>query len=236
MIANLRTKIRDGESRGGRTPLTSTPPLDSLAKLESRIGRTYKARVETARRHQLRGNYWNVALVLASLTTTIVSIVSLAAPEVYGARSAVLMVALGAVTLVVSVLVSSAQFQVNAEKFFRAYRGLQKLWARAHLASSTISDAEKRAQAASEIDSEYQEVLDDTGNHSPADFYRAFPAALRLKTAPQEAGQRDTVRLGEYVSRKVTVLASVAFTWFPIFLAIAMATLLIPAVVWFIGG
>lgn len=242
MTSDPHPESHDGASRGGRTSnptstVDSTIPIeaDSLTGLEQRLSKTYKARVHTARRYQLRGNYWNVALVIASLTTTTVSIVNLVSEEVYGDRSGALLVVLGVVTLVVSVLVSSAQFGVNAEKFFRAYRGLQKLWVEAHRADLTIRDFGERASKAEKIDADYQEILDDTGNHSPADFYRAFPAVWVLGKKAKAPGKSDVVGGFEYLKRRGIVASSSLFTWFPVLLALAMLALLIPAVMWFLG-
>lgn len=242
MTSDPQPESHDGASRGGRT---SNPVImvdssisieaDALGGLEQRLSKTYKARVQTARRYQLRGNYWNVALVIASLTTTTVSIVNLVSDEVYGNRSDALLVVLGVVTLVVSVLVSSAQFSVNAEKFFRAYRGLQKLWVEAHRADLSIRDLGLRNSEAERIDKEYQEILDDTGNHSPADFYRAFPAVWARGRKAKDPGKSDVVGGLEYLMRRGVVASSSLFTWFPVLLALAMLALLTPAVMWFLG-
>lgn len=208
---------------------------DALRVLERRLQRTYKSRVQTARRYQARGNNWNLALVLASLTTAAVSVVALSSSTVYGDRSEALLVVLGIVTLVVSVLVTSAQFQVHAEKFFRAYRTIQKLWVEADMQSRALVDPAPRNSAAERIDADYQSVLDDTNNHSPADFFKAFPG-VRESSAAAAAEKADLVSSREYWRRKVIVWASDIFTALPVFLALGMLLLLVPAVVWFAGG
>lgn len=208
---------------------------DALDTLERRLQRTYRARVETARRYQARGNYWNVALVLASLTTATVSVVSLTSPGVYGDRGAALMVVLGIVTLVVSVLVTSAQFQVQAEKFFHAYRSLQKLWVQADMESRGLTNRIERDEAATKIDLEYQAVLDDTNNHSPADFFKAFPGVQSSSKAAAIADPADIAGWREIARRRLTVLASDTFTVLPLILALGMLLLLGPAAAWFIG-
>lgn len=209
---------------------------DALAILERRLQRTYKARVETARRYQARGNYWNVALVLASLTTAAVSVVSITAPDVYGPRGATLMVVLGIITLVVSVLVTSAQFQVQAEKFFHAYRSLQKLWVSADMESRKLTRTWDRNAAAARIDLDYQAVLDDTNNHSPADFYKAFPGVIASSPAGKTADPSDAVTRQEFYRRKVIVWGSNLFTYLPIIVALGLLLLLLPAVLWFAGA
>lgn len=209
---------------------------DALMVLERRLERTYKSRVETARRYQARGDNWNLALVLASLTTAAVSVVALSSSNVYGDRSEALLVVLGIVTLVVSVLVTSAQFQVQAEKFFRAYRTIQKLWVEADLLSRALEDPASRNSGAERIDAEYQSVLDDTNNHSPADFFKAFPGVRESSPAAATAEKGDLVTNREFSRRKVIVWASDIFTALPILLALGLLLLLIPAVVWFAGG
>ncbi len=215
---------------------TSNDQPDALAILERRLQRTYKARVETARRYQARGNYWNVALVLASLTTAAVSVVSITAPDVYGPRGATLMVVLGIVTLVVSVLVTSAQFQVQAEKFFHAYRSLQKLWVSADMESRKLTHPSDRNAAAARIDLDYQAVLDDTNNHSPADFYTAFPGVIATSTAGKSADPSDAVSRREFYRRKIIVWGSNLFTYLPVIMAVGLLLLLVPAVLWFGGA
>ena len=209
---------------------------DALAVLERRLQRTYKSRVQTARRYQARGNNWNLALVLASLTTAAVSVVALSSSTVYGNRSTALLVVLGIVTLVVSVLVTSAQFQVQAEKFFRAYRTIQKLWVEADMQSRALEDPGLRNSAAERIDADYQSVLDDTNNHSPADFSKAFPGLRESSAAAAAAEKGDLVTNRDFWRRKVIVWASDIFTALPVLLALGMLLLLVPAVIWFAGG
>lgn len=226
--------MENPENNPASTAEASTP--DALAVLERRLQRTYKSRVQTARRYQSRGNNWNLALVLASLTTAAVSVVALSSSTVYGDRSEALLVVLGIATLVVSVLVTSAQFQVQAEKFFRAYRTIQKLWVEADMHSRALEDPAQRNSAAERIDADYQSVLDDTNNHSPADFYKAFPGVRESSPAAAEAEKGDLVTNREFWRRKVIVWGSDVFTALPVFLALGMLLLLIPAVTWFAGG
>ncbi|WP_341954562.1 SLATT domain-containing protein [Microbacterium sp. LWH13-1.2] len=207
---------------------------DALSALSRRIQRTYKSRVETARRHQKRGNYWNFALVVASLTGTSVAVVSLTDPSVYGERGSALMVVLGIVTLVVSVLVTSAQFQVQAEKFFHAYRSLQKLWVASDLAKRSLTDTRERNERADEIDRDYQSVLDDTDNHSPADFFKAFPGELK-RNKPSGVDPADRLSIVAFSKRKLIVLGSNIFTFLPVLGSIALLLLLTPAAKWLLG-
>lgn len=224
------------DSGGHDNPSGPTDGPDALAALEWRLHRTYKARMETARRQQARGNNWNVALVLASLSTVTVSVVTLAAKDVYGEQSEALMVVLGAATLVVSVLVTSAQFQVQAEKFFNAYRNLQKLWVEADREAKSLTNAQERNAASARIDASYQDILDDTANHIPADFYKGFPGVVKPTALDPNSDRGGLVSRPEFIRRKCVVAFSELFTILPLLIGTSMMLLLIPAVRWFLGA
>jgi hypothetical protein len=167
--------------------------------------------------------------VVAAVVTTSASIVSLVDPEALGARGAVVLAIAGVLTLVASLLVTSADYSARSERFFRAYRSLQALSTKVEFEASHLEGDEKAVRAR-ELDFEYQAILDTTGNHSPADHFKANPPVL---AGSRGAGTSDDavgpVRFAAvWVQRAFSSLATIL----PLALAVASVALATPMIRW----
>lgn len=221
----------NGSDRGDRasrdTNNVREDPLDILAR---RTYQTYLIRLKTANRTRLRGQLWNIPLVTSAVVTLIVAVVSLNSPGVYNDRTEVLLVALSVLTLVASIIVPSANYAVNAERLFSAYRGLQRLSVDLERESMRLRMARTRNRLAARASHEYQEILDRTQNHSGADYW----SVIRAQNAQQRVKGGPIVSIP--ASGHAQMVASWCLTALPVVLAVALLPLLWPAILWMRGG
>ncbi|MGW9587794.1 SLATT domain-containing protein [Microbacterium sp. NPDC055455] len=197
--------------------------------LARRTYATYLARLRTANRTRLRGQLWNLPLVTSPVVTLIVAVVSLNAPDVYSDRTDLLLVVLSVLTLVASIIVPSANYAVNAERLFTAYRGLQRLSVDLERDSQRLRLGWRRNRVAARASHEYQEILDRTQNHSGADYW----GVIRFQNVGRRAKGDDLVKIP--FSGYAQLVASWSLTALPVALALALVPLLFPAVGWMFG-
>lgn len=197
--------------------------------LTRRTYATYLTRLRTANRTRLRGQLWNLPLVTSPVVTLIVAVVSLSAPQVYSDRTDLLLVVLTVLTLVASIIVPSANYSVNAERLFAAYRGLQRLSVDLERESKRLRLGWRRNQVAARASHEYQEILDRTQNHSGADYW----GVVRSQNASRRADGAAPVKIP--FSGRTQLVASWCLTALPVALAVALLPLLVPAIGWMFG-
>jgi len=230
--ARANGKSRNDLGRGGRTsPRAREGQRDALAMLEDRTYDTYRARLQTANRMRVRGQLWNLPLVGSALVTVLVALVALYAPNVYSDRTDVLLTILSVLTLVVSSIVSTANYAVNSERLFNAYRGLQRLSADIERENLRLKSSRRRNSLAARASLEYQEILDRTQNHSGADYWRM----IRERNASRRA-QGDSRIVSIPVGARFALAASWCLTALPVGLTIALIPLAAPGVGWMLGG
>lgn len=197
--------------------------------LARRTYTTYLARLRTANRTRLRGQLWNLPLVTSPVVTLIVAVVSLNAPDVYSDRTDLLLVVLSVLTLVASIIVPSANYAVNAERLFTAYRGLQRLSVDLERESKRLRLGWRRNRVAARASHEYQEILDRTQNHSGADHW----GVVRSQNVGRRAKGDLVVKIP--FSGYAQLVASWSLTALPVALAVALVPLLYPAIAWMFG-
>jgi hypothetical protein len=190
---------------------------------------TYLARLRTANRTRLRGQLWNLPLVTSPVVTLIIAVVSLNAPGVYSDRTELLLVVLSVLTLVASIIVPSANYAVNAERLFTAYRGLQRLSVDLERESKRLRSGWRRNRVAARASHEYQEILDRTQNHSGADHW----GVVRSQNIARRANGESRVKIP--FSGHAQLVASWILTALPVALAVALVPLVIPAIAWMFG-
>lgn len=146
--------------------------VDSLQKIEDRSYKTYKARMYASRRLALRGKAWNASLLSLTVATTIASIGLLTNEEMYGAAGPTIFACLAVLSLVISLVVAGQNYSGRSRDLFNNYRRLQRLSTEVEYLrlKNDVADPEK-VQA---LLSRYNDLLDDSENHSEADYERTF--------------------------------------------------------------
>lgn len=200
------------------------PVGSGISNLEWRIKWTYRARLETSKRMHDRSLTWNSLLVTASTVTTIISIVLLADPLAYGSRGSVFVVVAGVLTLATSLLVTSANYAVRAQTFFRGYRDLQRLWVDVSQADGEDGDEQRK------LEERYQQLLDQLPNHSEADY---LVAKSKQPHSPESKIEERTFRgVRVATTNCFKIWRSKLATLLPVGISALMLLLLTPTVVW----
>lgn len=211
---------------------------NGLGELARRVEKTYRARLMMAKRLQLRAAHWNTALVALTLSATVASTALLFQTRAYGAHGDVLLVIVAIFTLVASLTVASTNYPEKARRAFEVYRQLQRLAVQiASAAADPPRTARKRKMVYSAFDRSYQTVLDESENHSAADYARAVQFGVRM--VPNDVPIRsrfDLVSGREYVGRSLQIVGSQAVTLAPVALTFGSAVFAIPALVWTVSG
>lgn len=241
MSADELAPKRDGESRRRPDPIDASEasgieaanaevPSDPRQRLEDRYYRTYLSRLAMGKRIQARGKAWNAALVALSTAAAIASMALLREPEAYGSQGDLLFAMVGVLTLVASLVVANANYGVRAQEAFSAYRAIQKIAAKLE-GMPNFKDRENHAATMGEIDRDYQYILDNSDNHSAADFFTGVPGRLKSKRH-RCSGKTDHrhVSLHTWLSEQAIRVGSVVATLFPLVLVVAATLLTIPAI------
>ena len=210
---------------------------DELSQLERRVGKTYRAHLVMAKRLQRRDRYWTFALICLSVTSTLSAVALLTDSSIYGAEGATLWTLMGVGTLAVSLVLANADYRTRSEDAFRAYRQLQRLWARLAYQSQQLVRRNGRRKHAIEGDASYQGLLDSMPNHSPSDYY----SSVRLFTkaaAPYDKGnaEHELMSRSKVASARAQQLASAAGTAVPLLISGVSALSLSPVIVFFTNG
>jgi ABC-type multidrug transport system fused ATPase/permease subunit len=136
--------------------------------IEQRSYKTYKARLRSAQRLQRLGHAWNAALISTSVATTVASVALLIDSTVYGVRSDVMLVGVSILGLTASFVVAGRNYGARAREMTSSYRKIQRISVEAEhlrLAGDAVSE-----QVVDLVD-RYQNLLDESENHTEADFY-----------------------------------------------------------------
>lgn len=213
----------DGESR--RRPDPPEAAHKRREKLERRYYHTYLSRLEMGKRIQRRGLLWNGALVAVSAAAAVSSIVLLRFPAAYAGDGELLLAIIGVFTLTASLVVANANYSVRARDAFGAYRSIQRLSARVE---SSVNAANLDGEL-DEIDSEYQLILDNSENHSAADYFRAVPGKLEIKSHVCDDKNRHRHVRALVLARELLVKgASSSATILPTLLIVVATLLVVP--------
>lgn len=160
------------------TPTPSGQPAlgdfrGQLQILERRSYDTYRARLQASIRLGQRARAWNTSLIALAFSTTVASIGMLKDPSMYGASGDVLLVCLGVLALVVSLVTSGLDYSGRSRNMFVNYRKLQTVSARAERAA--LNPQLHNARFVERMHGRYDDLLDESENHSPADHLRLQP-------------------------------------------------------------
>ena len=194
-------------------PLTDVT-LQPAFLLERRCYKTYLARLQACQRLARRNRAWNASLIALTTATTIASIGMLSDDHMYGDKGATLLVCVSTLTLVASLVTSGLDYSGRSKDMFVNYRKVQRI---AVLAEAAKSDPSINVQ---ELRDEYNELMDESENHTSGDHFRA-------------QRQQSLVSTDTPPSRTAAIVLEDVLTYAPyVSLAVALA-LTIPLVVWF---
>lgn len=165
-----------GEPMGGRT-FGNGRQVDSLQKIEDRSYKSYKGRMYASQRLALRGKAWNASLLSLTVATTIASIGLLTNDGMYGAAGPTVFACLAVLSLVISLVVAGQNYNGRSRDLFNNYRRLQRLSTEAEYLrdNNDVVDQDK----VEALLSRYNDLLDDSENHSEADYERTLDEGSR---------------------------------------------------------
>jgi len=153
------------------TYLEETPAM----RLHRRSYNTYSARLKARERLASRNHAWNASLVALTTSATIASVGMLTDPQMYGDNGDTLLVCVSILTLVASLVTSGLDYSGRSRDMFVNYRRVQRLSVKAEAAETdTGIDV-------SELESEYDALMDESENHTAGDHYRAERQQLKDK-------------------------------------------------------
>jgi conflict system pore-forming effector with SLATT domain len=212
---------------------------DQLDWISVRIYKTYGARREAAKRLQARSTVWNSVLVFTAIVVAVAACLVILDRKSLGFRGEADLAVLGLLSLVASLIVASAKYDVRAERHFRGYRALQELASRADLARGALRSTAKRNTASRSVDVEYQRILDESENHTGADHFRASPPIRRGSRKAQHVRpeqRNDVVTWQRYAAARVQLAGSWLLTLGPFLLLAAPIGLALRILNWLLGA
>ncbi|WP_369012403.1 SLATT domain-containing protein [Nocardioides imazamoxiresistens] len=142
---------------------------------ERRTYITFVSRARASQRLQLRGTLWMIALSVASAATLCASVISLsntARPVSTSDLSATLF---ALATLVLSLITSALNYQSRSRDLFHSFRAIQRVSASIESLRATTTTDTAICDSRAELESRYQDALDQSENHTTADYHRAMP-------------------------------------------------------------
>lgn len=154
----------------GEWPGIRTIELHSFELLEHRSFVTYKARLQAHDRLARSNRAWKASLLALTVSTTVASVGLLSDDTMYGVAGPTTLVALSFLTLAVSLTVAERDYGARARNMFSNYRRAQQISTEAehhHLAGTAPG------QELTELSARYSALLDDSENHTTADFQAA---------------------------------------------------------------
>ncbi|MBO4205871.1 SLATT domain-containing protein [Micromonospora echinofusca] len=188
-----------------------------LSKLETRAYNTYKARLEASKRLESRSRAVNGLVVALTLSALISAAGMLRDREIYGPNGDAIWLYISILTFAGSLTSSSMGYAARSRNMFQNYRKIQRLSVRAESAKS--DPAQFTREAFEKLSSEYNDLLDESENHTTADYLRA-----RSQFAP---GTRPSK------AERLRVFASDALSWIPWLAVLVPVALVVPAVMAF---
>jgi hypothetical protein len=172
---------------------------EKLATLEKRTYETYKTRLEACKRLEERSRAVNGLVVALSLSGLIAAAGMLRDRDLYGPNGDALWLFIAILTFAGSLASSSMGYAARSRNMFQNYRKIQRLAVRAESAKS--DPAQCNREAFEKLSSEYDDLLDESENHTTADYLRA-----RSQFAP-------TIK--PTTAQRLNVVGSVALSWLP---------------------
>jgi hypothetical protein len=129
--------------------------------VNDKIWFTYKARIRAHDRLSRNDLYSQILLVWYALASTILAIVAVRYPEIFGKNTDIISAVLSTALLVLSMLVTGRDYRGRSLEMRKNYLALQSLHRKLSTAPPLISiiDAEK----------EYEKLLDSVENHAQID-------------------------------------------------------------------
>lgn len=153
--------------------------------LEDRSYRTYRARLKASQRLQTRAMVWNAVLIGMSVATSVAGIGLLTNSSLFGEHGQVLLCSTSVLTLATSLVVTSRDYTGRARDMTANYRKIQRLSADLERNRST-SDVFKID--VDRLYRRYNDLLDESENHTSADYYLAcLPAKEKAYTGATTA-------------------------------------------------
>ena len=188
-----------------------------LATLEKRSYNTYKARLEACKRLETRARALNGLVVALSLSIVIAAGGMLRDRDLYGPNGDALWLFISILTFAGSLASSSIGYAARSRNMFQNYRKLQRLSVQVETAQG---DAHQWSRECFEsLSAEYDDLLDESENHTTADFLRA-----RQQFDPGRAAT---------LHEKIRIVASIVLSNAPWLALVIPVLLVIPAFVAF---
>lgn len=179
--------------------------LKQLEYIADRSYKTYKARLKASERLQARQRAWNTCLIAFSVAMTISSIGLLTDGKMYGQAGPTVLVCVSVLALVASLVVAGLNYGVRSRDMFMNYRGVQRLSVETE---ALLDGGEADVESIRELSSRYDALLDESENHTSADFKAADPEA---EVSVWHVRAAVTLTLLPYAALVVPVLVVVPF-------------------------
>jgi hypothetical protein len=153
-----------------------------------------------------RHRAWNASLIATSTATTIASVALLTDESIYGEAGPTLLVCASILTLIASLVASGLDYSGRSRDMFVNYRRIQRLSAKVERMlgnPATVSRQELEL-----LHDTYDALLDESENHTQADYYHAFPSDMK-RTA--EVWGEDLLSSAPYLSFGAPVALLIPF-------------------------
>jgi hypothetical protein len=147
--------------------------LSELQLIEDRTYKTYKSRLKASERLRALGQAWNFSMLALCTSTAVATIGLLTDDKMYGAAGPTLVAVLAVLSLIASLVVAAQSYPARSRDMFASYRRVQRISATAE--SLRLRDSAPSQSQIDELLKAYNDALDDSENHSGADYLRAFP-------------------------------------------------------------
>jgi len=97
----------------------------------------------------------------------------LTSPELYGKNGSTVLVCTSVLSLVASLMTTNMDYAGRSRDMYLNYRKIQRI--SVELEQLRLSSANEFTEKLNEISNHYQDILDETENHTSGDFRRNFP-------------------------------------------------------------
>jgi SMODS and SLOG-associating 2TM effector domain family 5 len=158
-----------------------------------------------------RNNSWNASLISLATATTAASVGLLVDRKMYGRNGDAIMLVVAILSLVASLVVSSANYGARARSMEASYKKIQEVAATAENLRNEPGPVDYKRYL--ELHREYQIAIESSENHTSADYHRYKATSWRWSVRYL---WRDTLLgLAPYISLVVPVVLLVPFLrWF----------------------
>jgi hypothetical protein len=149
---------------------------NEVVTLEGRTYKTYQARLRACVRLSKRARAWNALMISASLASLIASAAMLRNSEIYGRNGDLLWLFVATITFTASLIISSINYSGRSRDMFLNYRKIQALSADLEFLRIHGSVSHDRILT---LKNSYDALLDESENHTSADYLSTKPHADR---------------------------------------------------------